>query len=438
LHDASSSTSAVSSPPAESRSPAPARAPPSPPSEDDAPDPALTAALRDERRRRRRRTMAVVVVALVILTAVGASIARSLRVVPVTWTTAPATRGALVLTVAATGTVEPVDTVDIGADLSGRVDRVYVDVNDEVERGALLASLQTDVLDLAVEQARAALAAAVAARGQAEVVHDDAVVGLSRARTLRRSGTITDAELESAASSERRARSALAVVDANIATARAALSLAQANRRKAEIRAPIAGVILTRAVEPGQVVISALQAAVLFRLAADLSRLQVRADIDEADVGRVAAGQPATFFVGAAPDVVFSARVRTLAKAPRPLVPVVTYEALLDVDKPDPMLRPGMTATVHVETGRLDEAILVPAAALRFVPSTERPDQPTTRGPPRTTTPTQARTPPRVWVLRGVQPVAREVVVVANDGEQAAVQGVEAGEPIVLAETVRR
>ena len=423
------------------RAPAPIptapRAPPAPPptpgDDEPAPDPALVEAVRADRRRRRRRTVAVVVVAVIVLAVVGAAIARGLRPAPVTYETQRASRGALVLSVAATGAVEPVNAVDVGADVSGRVARVLVDVNDHVARGALLAELQTDVLDLAVLQARAAVTAAAAARGQAEVAEGDAAIALERARTLRRSGTITAAELENAESALRRARAALAVVDANTATARAALALAQANRKKAEIRAPIAGVVLTRNVEPGQVVISALQAAVLFRVAEDLSHLRVRANIDEADVGRVHEGQRATFTVSAAPDVVYSGRVRSLTNAPRVLQQVVTYEAVLDVDNPDGTLRPGMTATVRIETGRVDDAVLVPATALRFVPSSARKAS-SMAGPPKTTTETAAKPPPRVWLLQGGTPVARAVVVAASDGERAAVAGVEDADDVVVAE----
>jgi HlyD family secretion protein len=403
------------------------------PTPEPTPDPALVQALRADKRRRRRRTVAVVVVSVCVLGVVVAGIASSLRATPVTYETRAATRGSLVLSVSATGTVEPVNAVDVGADLSGRVARVLVDVNDRVERGALLAELQTDVLDLAVLQSRAAVTAAAAARGQAEVAVDDAAVAVERARTLRRSGTITPAELENAESTQRRARAALAVVDANTATARATLALAQANRSKAAIRAPIPGVVLTRNVEPGQVVISALQAAVLFRVAEDLSRLQVRANIDEADVGRVREGQPATFTVSAAPDVVYQGRVRSVTNAPRVLQQVVTYEAVLDVDNADGTLRPGMTATVRIEAGRVDDAVVVPTTALRFVPANER--KPVAmRGPPKTTTETSARPVPRVWLLQAGLPVARDVVVLASDGERAAVRGIDEGAVVVVAE----
>lgn len=158
-------------------------------------------------------------------------------------------------------------------------------------------------------------------------------------------------------------------------TARAAYALAQPNRGKVELRAPIAGVVLPRDVEPGQVVVSALLAAGLFRVAADLSRLQVRPRVDEADVGRLPEGMRATFAVGAAPDGVYAARLRALAPAPRRLQQVVTYEALRDVDKPDGALRPGMTATVHVQIGRLEDAVLVPLSALRFEPRSARAEE---------------------------------------------------------------
>lgn len=392
----------------------------------------MVAALDDDRRHRRRRRWVIIVALLAVVGVVAGLALRTARRPPPSYASRVALRGPLVLAVAATGAVEPKNAVDVGADISGRVARVFVDLNDRVFAGQVLAELQTEVLDLAVRQARAAAWAAVAARVQAEIARDDAERGLRRATQLADTATISAAELDEARSARRRAGAALGVVDANIATARAALALAEANRGKAVIRAPIDGIVLARNVEPGQVVISALQAAVLFRLAADFAHLQVRADIDEADVARVQPGQAATFTVSASPEATYRARVRTLSNAPRVFQQVVTYEALLDVDNPDGALRPGMTTTLRIATGRVDDAVLVPVTALRFVPKTARTS--TMTGPPRTTQEAEHAAVPRVWVLVGGVPVARDVVVRASDGETAAVSGVEDGEAVLVGE----
>jgi HlyD family secretion protein len=432
----------------------------------DVPDEKLVAALRADRGRRRRRRLLAVFVFAAFAVALVLGLARGRRKDVATYDTQEAVTGAVVMSVTATGAVEPRNAVDIGADISGRVDHVFVDVNDLVQKGALLALLQTEVLDLAVTQAQAAVAGAKAARGQAEVAVSDAQTALHRAVLLYETATISSAELQSAQSTLARAKAGLDVVDANIQTSRAALAMARANRRKAEIRAPVSGIVLTRNVEPGQVVISALQAAVLFRLAEDLSHLEVRVDIDEADVGRVREHQPATFTVSAFPDTTFTGHLRSLTHAPRMLQQVVTYEGIIDVDTRGGLLRPGMTATVRIETGRIEtgrgpsdldveaasgrvpesatrntlqghtsdiaNAAIVPTSALRFTPSSER--HPMRAGPPQTTTEVVTRPSPRVWVLRGGTPVAREVLVLGSDGERAAVSGVDVGEAVVIAE----
>jgi HlyD family secretion protein len=288
-----------------------------------------------------------------------------------------------------------------------------------------------------VQQAWAGVATAFAGRQQAAVAVLDADAALQRAERLHDSGTITLADHDTAVNASRRAHAGRAVADANVAAARAAFALAQANRDKATIRAPIAGVVLVRNVEPGQVVVSALQAAVLFRVAADLEHLEVRADVDEADVVKVAPGQEATFTVSAQPGSVYPARVRTVTNAPRLLQQVVTYEARLDVDNPAGTLRPGMTATVKIVTSHLPDVVLVPAQALRFVPSSAR--TPTaTMGPPKTTQEATAPTSPRVWLLQGGVPVARAVVIVAGDGDRIAVTGVDGGDVVVVGEQAAR
>ena len=397
------------------------------------PDPVVVGALQADHRRGRRRLIALGIVAVVAVALLVLAVLRGTGATRYDYATRAVERATLVLPVSASGAVEPRNAVDVGADISGRVERVLVEANDRVVQGALLAVLHTDVLDLAVKQARAAVVTAAANRRQAEIAADDADVALARADNLRRSGAMSQADHQQVHSAHERSAAALAVVDASIAAARTGLEMARANREKAEIRAPISGIILRRSVEPGQVVISALQAAVLFRLAEDLAHLQVRADIDEADIGRVKEGQEASFTVSAAPNQSYRAHVRSVTNAPRVLQQVVTYEAILDVDNADGTLRPGMTASVKVQTGAVDNALLVPSLALRFAPPEEKAkEKAATTGPPKTTVEKVAPTSARVWIMDGGVAVVRDVVIVASDGDRTAVTGIKEGDLVIM------
>jgi len=402
------------------------------------PDPEIMAAITTDHRRSRLRLVGLGVIGALAVAAIAVVAVRGTRAPRYDYVTSTVERGTLRMPISASGSVEPKNAVDVGADISGRIDKVLVDANDRVEKGALLALLHTDVLDLAVKQARAAVVTAQANRRQAEIAASDAKVAITRADNLRKSGAMTEVDHQQVDSTQRKSVAALAVIDANIAAARAGLEMAQANREKAEIRAPISGIVLRRSVEPGQVVISALQAAVLFRLAEDLAHLQVRADIDEADIGRVKEGQEATFTVSAAPDQVYRARVRSVTNAPRVLQQVVTYEAILDVENADGTLRPGMTASVKVQTGAIENATLVPSTALRFAPAEEKAkEKAATSGPPKTTVEKAAPKATRVWILEGETPVPKDVVIVASDGERTAVTGIDEGAAVIVSEKAR-
>jgi HlyD family secretion protein len=396
------------------------------------------AALSEDHRRRRRRLVVLGVLGVLAVAAVAVVAIRGTRPPRYDYVTRVVERRTLSMPISASGSVEPKNAVDVGADISGRIDKVLVEANDRVQKGDLLAQLHTDVLDLAVKQARAAVVTAQANRTTAEIAVADAKTAMARADQLKKSGAVSGVDHQQVESTLRKSIAALAVVDANIAAALAGLEMARANREKAEIRAPIGGIVLRRSVEPGQVVISALQAAVLFRLAEDLAHLQVRADIDEADVGRVKDGQEATFTVSAAPDQVYRARVRSVTNAPRVMQQVVTYEAILDVENADGTLRPGMTASVKVQTGAIENATLVPSMALRFAPAEEKAkEKAATSGPPKTTVEKAAPKATRVWILDGDTPVPKDVVILGSDGERTAVTGLDEGAAVIVSEQAR-
>lgn len=336
--------------------------------------------------------------------AVGAAaVVWAVRATPATYETAPVQAGALQVTVPAVGQVEPRRDVDVSSETSGIVAAVHVDTSDRVAAGQTLAELDATLLRAQVDQARAQLRSARASLEQAKVIAAEARTALLRADQLGASVLSTE-QLDTARYAAARAEAARDVAAAQVDAASAALHIAEATLDKTFVRSPLDGIVLERHVEPGQAVISSLQASTLFRIAADLERMIVRVEIDEADIGRVVPGLDATFTVSAFPSRVFEASVSKVEPAPTSVGNVVTYGAELEVDNADSALLPGMTATASIVAGVHDQELLVPAAALRFSPEDAEPSTAT-----------------RVWLLRGDQPVAVEVVRIAGDADQVAV-----------------
>jgi len=282
-------------------------------------------------------------------------------------------RGRLEVTVSATGNLQPTNQVDVGSELSGIIDKVFVDVNDEVKRGQVLARLDTRRLEDQVARSRAALAAAEASVAQARATLQDARANLARLEEVSRlsGGRVpSQAELETGRANVAKAEAALRSAEASVEQARATLRTDETNLAKASIRSPIDGVVLTRKVEPGQTVAASLQAPVLFTLAEDLTRMELQVNVDEADVGQVKPGQKATFTVDAWPGRKYPAVIERVAYGSQVTEGVVYYPTTLRVNNDDLSLRPGMTATAEILTAVHEDVLLVPNAALRFVPRT--------------------------------------------------------------------
>jgi HlyD family secretion protein len=296
-------------------------------------------------------------------------------------------RGNLRVTVTATGNLEPRNQVDIGSELSGTIRTVNVDVNDEVKAGQVLAVLDTTRLQAQVFQAESALASAEARVLQADASEKEARANLARlqkVRELSNNKLPSQQDLDVAEAAVARAVGEAAAARASVAQARANLEAVQTDLSKAEIRSPINGIVLVRSVEPGQTVAASLQAPILFTLAEDLKKMELHVAVDEADVGSVQVGQEATFTVDAYPNRTFSARITQVHFASSNTqsssgssvgggssatsTGVVTYETVLEVENEDLSLRPGMTATAEILTTNIEDTILVPNAALRFMP----------------------------------------------------------------------
>lgn len=307
--------------------------------------------------------------------------------------TEPVIERSLDLTVTATGNLRPTNQVQVGSEVSGRIDRIFVDVNDRVSRGQVLAQINTDVIEDQIRQAQANLNAAKAQVAQARATLDVDVAQLDRLQGVYEvsGGKVPSrVELEQADAAVKRDRAAVASANANVRAAEAQLSTALTSRSRAVIRSPVSGVVLARQVEPGQTVAASFNTPTLFIIAEDLAAMQLRVDIDEADVGQVEEGQKATFTVDAYPGRRFPARVERIdqastntaatatqqaSSAAGASASVVNYEARLSVANPQGLLRPGMTATATIATQSTGKRMLVPNSALRFQPDAEEKEE---------------------------------------------------------------
>lgn len=294
-------------------------------------------------------------------------------------------RGDLKLTVTATGNLTPVNQVDIGTELSGTIADVLVDINQKVERGQVLARLNTDQLQNTLALKTAALASAKANVVLKQASVREAQVNYQRVKKLYQSqggSLLSESELDTALASLQRAEAEVEVARAGVMSAQAELQAAQTTLDKATITSPIDGVVLSREVEPGQTVAASLSAPTLFTLAEDLSMMELEVSVDEADVGQVAQGQPAKFTVDAWPNRNYSAVISRVSLGSVVSDNVVSYTTLLTVDNDDLSLRPGMTATASIQIQQREKVLLVSNAAFRFTPQTDDQTMPVMQSAP--------------------------------------------------------
>ncbi len=315
--------------------------------------------------------------------------------------TGEVTRGPLAVTVSATGTLAPRDQVDVGSEVSGRIDELYADYNDHVKKGQKLAKINTDQLVAQLDQARATLAQA-----EATIKQDRQTV--DRYSKLRKSNAVSPQEYDTAIGDYGRAKAGVAMAAAQVQADATLLT-------KATIFAPINGVVLDRKVSRGQTVVAAMTTPVLFTLASDLSQMELDVDIDEADVGAVRAGQGATFTVDAYPNRIFSAKLIQVRNAPQTVQGVVTYKGVLLVQNPQLLLKPGMTATATITAANVNDALMVPNAALRFI----APDEITKKASP----PPATQNAGRVWMQDGRTLKPYDLKLGPTDGRRTQIMG---------------
>lgn len=275
------------------------------------------------------------------------------------------------VTVSATGTLQGLNTVEVGSELSGKLTQVLVDFNDPVKEGQVLAVLDPEQSKAAVDEASAQVASADAAIRQAKATLVESKLKLDRAKDQLTTGLISKQDYETLEANYARADASVASSNASAVLSRASLKSAKSRLEKTTIIAPIDGVVLSRLVEAGQTVTAGMQTPVLFKLAQDLRKMSLSVYIDEADIGRVREGQEASFSVDAYPDRSFPSKVISLRNEPTTEQNVVTYEAILLADNAELLLRPGMTASATITIETRSDVLGVPNAALRYTPSAE-------------------------------------------------------------------
>ena len=351
--------------------------------------------------------------------------------------TEPVTRGSVSETVSATGDVSALVTVSVGSQVSGIVDKLYVDFNSPVKKGQLLATLDPRLFQAALQKADATLASAKAGveKAQAALADSDRLVG--RDRELLQGGLIARADLDTAVATRDGNAASLTAAKAAVLQASADRSQAAINLAFTQITSPIDGVVVSRSVDAGQTVAAAFQAPTLFVIANDLTKMQILANVDQADVGKVHEGDDAKFTVDAYPGEVFDGRIRQLRQASTTTNNVVTYAAVVAADNPQGKLRQGMTAAVTIVSESRENVLRVPNAALRM-----HIDAKPSPSPIPLVASAQAATPGQppadaksgiVYKLVNGAPQAVRVRIGLADGQRTEVEGdLAEGDPVVV------
>lgn len=362
------------------------------------------------------------------------------------------TNGSLTVTVMATGTLKPTNQVDVGSELSGIIETVEVQYNDRVKVGQILATLDASRYEAQANQSKASLASARAQVLNAEATEKEAQIKLDRLKEVWQTsgGKVpSKTDIDAAEAALKRALASVATANAQVSQAQATLEENQTNMSKLVIKSPVNGIVLSRAIEPGQTVAASFQAPVLFTLAEDLSRMELYVDVDEADVGQVKEGQEATFTVYGYPDKTFKAHITQVRYGAKTVSGVVTYETVLAVDNSELLLRPGMTATAEIMINKLENVTRIDNAALRYTPSAkdkitysyEKPGlfKRIFAGPPRPEKEekeeeSQDKNMKEVWVLRNNVLVPVKVTTGVTDGIMTEVTGgdIRPGDKIVI------
>ncbi|KAF0221013.1 MAG: HlyD family secretion [Geobacteraceae bacterium] len=299
---------------------------------------------------------------------------------PTVYKTAKIERGAIVSAVSATGNLTAVVTVQVGTQVSGTIQKLFVDFNSPVKRGQVIAQIDPALFSAQLDQSRGNYLSAQGNLQKAKADLNDAKRNLERNRQLIKDGIVAQSDFDMAETRYEMAVATLKAAEGGVAQTRGAFNQAETNLRYATIRSPVDGIVVSRNVDVGQTVAASFQTPTLFTIAQDLTRMEIDTSVDESDISRVRVGQPASFTVDAYPESRFAGKVAQIRNAPVVTQNVVTYVVVISVDNKDLKLKPGMTANVSIETARKDDVLKIPAAALRFKPKgakegKEKPDK---------------------------------------------------------------
>jgi HlyD family secretion protein len=344
------------------------------------------------------------------------------RTPPVQFRTQPVTRGEVVESVTASGTINPVSTVLVGTQVSGRVIKLFADFNSVVRQGQTVALIDPAPFQSQMAQSRANLqqARANVERSQAQAHMSE--VKLKRTRTLFEQALVSQDDLDTAQADYEMNTAQVGVSKAQLVQAEASLDLANTNLGYTSVISPVDGMVVSRAVDVGQTVAASFQTPTLFTIAQDLTKMQIDASVDEADIGKIAVGQDVTFTVDAYPDQEFEGTVTQVRNAPTTVQNVVTYDVVITVGNPDLKLKPGMTASTSIISKKMDDALRVPNAALRFkMKEWGGEKEKGARGP-------------AVWIMEGGKPRRLPVKPGISDGIWTAVAdgGLKEGQQVIV------
>lgn len=343
--------------------------------------------------------------------------------------TSPIQRGPLYARVTATGSVSARVVVQVGSQVSGRIDSLQADFNSVVQKGQVIALISKELFEADLEQAKANLFAAQGSLARAQIEAAEGARKAKRANELHEKGLASKAEQEAVRAAADSLAASLKAAEGVVAQARAAVNHAQINLGYTVITSPIDGTVISRTVDVGQTVAASMTAPVLFLIAQDLKKMQVHTAVAESDVGKLFTGMPAIFAVDAYPGDTFGGELNQIRNAPQLEQGVVTYDAVLDVDNTDLRLKPGMTANVSFIHAQSPDALSVPNAALRFIPPAEMLEKLAGTLP----TADPAKGERLLWLLRGGVPVAVPVTLGISDGRSTEVRsaGLASGEAAI-------
>jgi len=302
----------------------------------------------------------------------------------------------------ATGTVNPLKTILVGTQVSGRIKELYADYNSPVKKGQLIAEIDPATFLAQLEQARANHLSAQANLAKAQASLQDAQRNYDRIQQLFQNSIVGQSELDTATTNHTIAESQVNVALAQVGQTKAALTFAQTNLRYTKICSPVDGIVISRDVDVGQTVAASFQTPTLFNIAQDLKKMQINTNVDEADIGKIILGQDAEFTVDAYLDTIFTGTVQQIRNAPIVVQNVVTYDVVITVENPELKLKPGMTANVTIIVAVKENIPAIPNAALRFKPKGVESNFNEQKGP-------------CVWILKNKEPVCVPVTTGISD-----------------------